>query len=63
MSPAKFMSPARRHDRNPTRLISCDNINTTLTFFTTLSLFFFIKWDLEGTLAFYCGRFDNGRNF
>ena len=33
-------------------LMSTGNIDTTLTFFTTLSLFFFIKWDLEGRLKY-----------
>jgi len=28
-------------------LMNTGNIDTTLTFFTTLSLFFFLKWDLE----------------
>ena len=35
-----------------TLLMSTGNIDTTLTFFTTLSLFFFIKWDLDGKLKY-----------
>ena len=35
-----------------TLLMYTGNIDTTLTFFTTLSLFFFIKWDLEGRLKY-----------
>jgi len=33
-------------------LMSTGNIDTTLTFFTTLSLFLFIKWQLQGRLKY-----------